>query len=42
MASAALAAAMTKARQYGFHGVVDTEEMFFRLFDEFRRFKAIP
>ena len=33
---------MTKARKYGFHDVVDTEEMFLRLFDEFRRFNAIP
>jgi hypothetical protein len=25
---------MTKARHYGFHEAVDTEEMFFRMFDE--------
>jgi hypothetical protein len=33
---------MTKARQYGFHDAVDTEEMFFRLFDEFRQNRIIP
>jgi nucleoside-diphosphate-sugar epimerase len=33
---------MTKARQYGFHEVVDTEEMFFRIFDELRANKVIP
>ena len=33
---------MTKARQYGFHDVVDTEAMFFRLFDELRANRVIP
>jgi nucleoside-diphosphate-sugar epimerase len=33
---------MTKARQYGFHNAVDTEDMFFRLFDEFRQNRIIP
>jgi hypothetical protein len=33
---------MTKARRYGFHEVVDTEEMFFRMFDELRASKVIP
>lgn len=32
----------SKARRYGFHEYVDTEEMFIRLFDEFRRNKVIP
>jgi hypothetical protein len=33
---------MTKARRYGFHEAVDTEEMFFRIFDELRASKVIP
>lgn len=33
---------MTKARQYGFCEVVDTEKMFFRLFDQFRKNRIIP
>jgi hypothetical protein len=33
---------MTKARRYGFHEVVDSEEMFFRIFDELRANKVIP
>ena len=33
---------MTKARHYGFHETVDTEEMFFRMFDELRASKVIP
>ena len=33
---------MTKARRYEFHEVVDTEEMFFRMFDELRASKVIP
>ena len=33
---------MTKARRYGFHEVVDTEEMFLRLFDELRSARVIP
>jgi hypothetical protein len=33
---------MTKARRYGFHEVRDTEEMFFRMFDELRASKMIP
>jgi nucleoside-diphosphate-sugar epimerase len=37
-----IASNMTKAREYGFHDVVDTEKMFFRLFDELRANKIIP
>ena len=33
---------MTKARRYGFGEVVDTEEMFLRLFDELRSARVIP
>jgi len=33
---------MAKARRYGFHEAVDTEEMFFRMFDELRASKVIP
>ncbi len=32
----------TKARQFGFHEVVDTEEMLFRQLTEFRRARFIP
>ncbi|QSN64504.1 SDR family oxidoreductase [Caballeronia sp. M1242] len=32
----------TKIRQAGFHDVVDSTDMFLRLFDEFRERKAIP
>lgn len=32
----------TKARRLGFHAFVDTEEMFFRLFDEMRKKQIIP
>lgn len=32
----------TKARRMGFHEFVDTEEMFYRLFDEFRHKRIIP
>lgn len=32
----------TKARRLGFHEFIDTEQMFFSLFDEFRRNKVIP
>lgn len=32
----------TKARRFGFHEFVDTEAMFLRLFDAFRRAKVIP
>jgi hypothetical protein len=32
----------TKLRKFGFHDFVDTEEMFFRLFDEFRGIRFIP
>ncbi|WP_141327617.1 SDR family oxidoreductase [Myxococcus sp. AB025B] len=32
----------TKARRFGFHEFVDTQAMFFRLFDELRRMKVIP
>ena len=33
---------MTKARRYGFHEVVDTEEMFLRIFSELRANRIIP
>ena len=33
---------MTKARTYGFHDAVDSEEMFLRMFAEMRRDKIIP
>ncbi|MBV8094190.1 MAG: SDR family oxidoreductase [Acetobacteraceae bacterium] len=33
---------MTKARRYGFHEVVDTEEMFLRIFDQLRSDRIIP
>ncbi|MEV0071892.1 SDR family oxidoreductase [Amycolatopsis sp. NPDC050768] len=32
----------SKSRRAGFHYYVDTEQMFYRLFDEFRRDKVIP
>lgn len=32
----------TKLRQAGFAGIVDSEEMFLRMFDEFRRRRVIP
>jgi nucleoside-diphosphate-sugar epimerase len=32
----------TKARRFGFHDFINTEEMFFSVFDEFRRRKLIP
>ena len=32
----------TKARLLGFHEFVDTEQMFYRLFDELRAKKVIP
>jgi nucleoside-diphosphate-sugar epimerase len=32
----------SKARRMGFHEYVDTEEMFYRLFDELRERKVIP
>jgi nucleoside-diphosphate-sugar epimerase len=32
----------TKARRFGFHDVVDTEEMFVRMFAELRRRRVIP
>src|SRR5262249_19146318 len=32
----------TKLRKFGFHDFVDSEEMFIRIFDEFRRIKFIP
>ena len=31
-----------KARRFGFHDLVDTEEMFFRMFSDFRRERIIP
>lgn len=33
---------MTKARQHGFHDVVDTEEMFVRLLTQMRRERIVP
>ena len=32
----------TKARQHGFHDVVDSEEMFLRLLTQFRRERIVP
>lgn len=32
----------SKARRFGFHEFVDTEEMFMGIFDELRRRKVIP
>lgn len=32
----------SKARRFGFHEFIDTREMFFGIFDEFRRRKVIP
>jgi hypothetical protein len=32
----------SKARRFGFHDLVDTEEMFFRMFSDFRRERIIP
>lgn len=32
----------SKARRFGFHDLVDTEEMFMRMFAEFRRNRIIP
>ncbi|MEH6307137.1 SDR family oxidoreductase [Olivibacter sp. CPCC 100613] len=32
----------TKARRFGFHDYVDTEQMFFKLFDEFKKQGVIP
>ena len=32
----------SKARRFGFHEFIDTEEMFFSLFDELRQEKIIP
>jgi hypothetical protein len=31
-----------KARRFGFHAAVDTEEMFLRMFAEFRQARLIP
>ena len=33
---------MTKARQYGFHDVIDSKEMFLKLFNEIRGSRVIP
>ena len=33
---------MTKARRFGFHDVVDSEDMFLRMFDELRERRVIP
>lgn len=33
---------MTKARQFGFHDVIDTENMFIRIFNELRAGRVIP
>ena len=32
----------SKARRFGFHDLIDTEEMFIRMFSEFRRDRIIP
>ena len=32
----------SKARRFGFHDLVDTEEMFLRMFSDFRRDRIIP
>ena len=32
----------SKARRFGFHEYVDTEDMFFKIFDDFRKNKVIP
>lgn len=32
----------SKARRFGFHDLVDTEEMFLRMFADFRRDRIIP
>jgi hypothetical protein len=32
----------SKARRFGFHDLVDTEEMFLRKFSDFRRERVIP
>src|SRR5271169_2082827 len=32
----------SKARRFGFHDLVDTEEMFFRMFSDFRRERIVP
>ncbi len=37
-----IVSSMTKARQLGFHDVVDSREMFLRLFDELRANRVIP
>jgi hypothetical protein len=35
-------ASVVKAHQYGFNGMVDSEEMFGRLFAEYRALKLLP
>ena len=37
-----IVSSMTKARQFGFHDIVDSEAMFFRMFDHFRAAKVFP
>lgn len=37
-----IVSSMTKARQFGFHDVVDSREMFLRQFDDLRAAKVIP
>jgi hypothetical protein len=32
----------TKCRRFGFHDVIDSEEMFFRLLDEYRTAQLTP
>jgi len=36
------AADTSKSRRAGFHEYVETEQMFYRLFDEFRKARVIP
>jgi hypothetical protein len=33
---------MTKARQFGFHEAIDTEEMLLRMFAQFQKMRFIP
>ena len=37
-----IVSSMTKARQFGFHDIVDSEAMFFLMFDHFRAAKVFP
>ena len=37
-----IVSSMTKARQFGFQEVIDSEKIFFRMFDHFRRERVFP